>query len=96
LHLICDNYGTHKHPAVERWLTAHPRIEFHFTPTSASWLNLVERLVCADHESSHPPRQLRQCAAVGAGHHPPAGRMELQPDAFPLDQVRCENQEQHT
>ena len=43
LHLICDNYGTHKHPAVQEWLTAHPRFQLHFTPTSASWLNLVER-----------------------------------------------------
>lgn len=43
LHLICDNYGTHKHPEVVRWLAAHPRIHLHFTPTGASWLNLVER-----------------------------------------------------
>lgn len=43
LHLICDNYGTHKHPAVKEWLAAHPRVQLHFTPTSASWLNLVER-----------------------------------------------------
>jgi transposase len=43
LHLICDNYGTHKHPAVKQWLAAHPRFQLHFTPTSASWLNLVER-----------------------------------------------------
>jgi transposase len=43
LHLICDNYGTHKHPAVKQWLAAHPRFHLHFTPTSASWLNLVER-----------------------------------------------------
>jgi transposase len=43
IHLICDNYGTHKHPAVKRWLAAHPRIHLHFTPTGASWLNLVER-----------------------------------------------------
>ena len=43
LHLICDNYGTHKHPAVVHWLAAHPRFHLHFTPTSASWLNLVER-----------------------------------------------------
>jgi hypothetical protein len=41
--LICDNYGTNKHPAVKRWLAAHPRFRLHFTPTSASWLNLVER-----------------------------------------------------
>jgi transposase len=43
LHLICDNYGTHKHPAIKRWLLAHPRFQLHFTSTSASWLNLVER-----------------------------------------------------
>jgi transposase len=43
LHVICDNYGTHKHPKVREWLAAHPRVQLHFTPTSASWLNLVER-----------------------------------------------------
>lgn len=43
IHLICDNYGTHKHPLVKAWLAEHPRFHFHFTPTSASWLNLVER-----------------------------------------------------
>jgi transposase len=43
LHLICDNYATHKHPVVQRWLTKHPRFNMHFTPTSASWLNMVER-----------------------------------------------------
>jgi hypothetical protein len=42
LHLICDNYGTHKHLAVAHWLAVHPRFHLHFTPTSASWLNLVE------------------------------------------------------
>lgn len=43
IHLICDNYGTHKHPKVREWLAANPRFHLHFTPTSASWLNLVER-----------------------------------------------------
>jgi transposase len=43
LHLIADNYATHKHPAVQEWLRKHPRIHMHFTPTSASWLNMVER-----------------------------------------------------
>src|ERR1700724_3442089 len=42
LHLICDNYGTHKHPAVVHWLAAHPRFHLHFTPTSASLTSLVE------------------------------------------------------
>lgn len=43
LHLIMDNYGTHKHPRVQRWLKRHPRFIPHFIPTSSSWLNLVER-----------------------------------------------------
>jgi transposase len=43
VHLICDNYATHKHPAVRAWLAKHPRFHMHFTPTSSSWLNLVER-----------------------------------------------------
>ena len=43
LHLICDNYATHKHPTVQRWLKKRSRIHVHFTPTSASWLNMVER-----------------------------------------------------
>ena len=43
LHLILDNYATHKTAEVRRWLAAHPRFHLHFTPTSASWLNLVER-----------------------------------------------------
>lgn len=43
VHLILDNYGTHKAPLIRRWLARHPRFHLHFTPTSASWMNLVER-----------------------------------------------------
>jgi transposase len=42
LHIVLDNYGTHKHPTVKAWLANNPRIQLHFTPTSGSWLNLVE------------------------------------------------------
>ena len=42
IHAIADNYATHKHPKVRQWLARHPRWTFHFTPTSASWLNAVE------------------------------------------------------
>ena len=42
IHAIVDNYATHKHPSVQKWLARHPRWTFHFTPTSASWLNAVE------------------------------------------------------
>ena len=43
LHLIADNYATHKHTKVQRWLKRHPRFHVHFTPTSSSWLNMVKR-----------------------------------------------------
>ena len=55
LHLIADNYATHKHPTVQRGLTRHPRVHRHVTPTSRSWLNLVER-VCG----ALPATQLRR------------------------------------
>jgi len=42
LHVVADNYATHKHPAIQAWLAKHPRVQMHFTPTSGSWLNLVE------------------------------------------------------
>ena len=60
VHLVCDNYGTHKSPAIKSWLTAHPRFHMHFTPTYSSWLNQVERwfayltadlLIRGDHRS---------------------------------------------
>ena len=43
IHIILDNYSTHKHPVIKRWLARHPRFELHFTPTGSSWMNLVER-----------------------------------------------------
>jgi transposase len=43
IHIIADNYATHKHPNVKKWLLKHKRVQMHFTPTSSSWLNLVER-----------------------------------------------------
>ncbi len=44
IHLVLDNYATHKHANVKKWLAKHPRFQLHFTPTSSSWLNMVERL----------------------------------------------------
>ena len=43
VHLVCDNYGTHKSPAIQRWLDSHPRFHMHYTPTYSSWINQVER-----------------------------------------------------
>src|ERR1035437_8791959 len=60
VHLVCDNYGTHKSPAIRRWLEQHPRFQVHYTPTYSSWINQVERwfayltddlLRCSDHRS---------------------------------------------
>jgi transposase len=59
LHVILDNYATHKTPEVEQWLRRHPRVHFHFTPTSASWLNLVERFF-----RELTTRQLRRLAVT--------------------------------
>lgn len=59
VHFILDNYATHKTPEVDRWLRQHPRVHFHFTPTSASWLNLVERFF-----SELTTRQLRRLAVT--------------------------------
>jgi transposase len=62
VHLVCDNYGTHKSPAVKKWLAAHPRFQLHYTPTYSSWINQVERwfayltddlLRRGDHRSVH-------------------------------------------
>ena len=47
IHMILDNYSTHKHANIKAWLAKHPRFHFHFTPTSSSWLNLVERFFAA-------------------------------------------------
>jgi transposase len=43
IHIVCDNYGTHKTPAIKAWLVRHPRVHLHFTPTGSSWINQVER-----------------------------------------------------
>lgn len=59
LHVILDNSATHKTPEVQHWLRRHPRVHFHFTPTSASWLNLVERFF-----SELTTRQLRRLAVT--------------------------------
>lgn len=59
MHVILDNYATHKHPTVTRWRARHPRVHFHFTPTSASWLNLVERFF-----SELTERRLRRLAVT--------------------------------
>jgi hypothetical protein len=58
LHIVADNYATHKHPDVRAWLAKNPRITLHFTPTSGSWLNMERDLLRHHHPPGHPPRHL--------------------------------------
>ncbi len=67
LHLVADNYATHKHPKVRRWLTRHPRFHMHFTPTSSSWLNFVEALV-SNLTQKRSPRHVHQRPPTPASH----------------------------
>jgi transposase len=62
VHVVLDNASTHKTPAIKRWLLAHPRFVLHFTPTSASWLNLVERWFAAELIA-------RYCTRISASEH---------------------------
>ena len=87
VHLICDNYATHKTPAIAKWLAAHPRFHMHFTPTYSSWLNQVERwfalltdkkLRRGTHRSIQP---WRRTFATGSP-------LERQPETLHLDQDR--------
>ena len=79
VHLILDNYATHKTPLVHRWLARHPRFRLHFTPTGASWLNLVERWFAALTEKQirrGAPRSTRELEDAirryieATNHHP--------------------------
>lgn len=79
--MILDNYGTHAHPKVQEWFAAHPRYHPHFTPTSASWLNLVKRWF-AELTRKHPARHLPQRARAHPGHPPVPARVERRPEAL--------------
>jgi hypothetical protein len=87
IHAIADNYATHKHAKVKEWLADHPRWVFHFTPTSASWLNAVEGFFSA-HPPPHPPRHL-QVRLRPPGRHPPLHpRAQRRPETLRMDQPR--------
>jgi hypothetical protein len=60
LHVVLDNYHTHKHDDIAVWLAKHPRVTLHFTPTSGSWFNLVEVFFGIITRQGHPPRHLRE------------------------------------
>lgn len=88
VHVVCDNYGTHKSPTVTAWLEKHPRFHMHFTPTYSSWINQVERLF-----AEVTPRP---APALGPPQRPSPGErparmdqgVEREPEAIHLDQDR--------
>ena len=85
VHVILDNYGSHKHPKVRAWLAPHPRWTFHFTPTSASWLNAVEGFF-AKLTRRRLSRGIFHSLSRPAGHHQPLlGRTQPQPKTIHLD-----------
>jgi transposase len=69
VHLVMDNYGTHKTPKVQRWFLQHPDYHLHFTPTLSQLVESSRAVLCADHRATDSPRHLLQCACFGAGHH---------------------------
>ena len=85
IHLILDNYATHNHPNVRAWLSKHPRFELHFTPTSSSWLNMVEIFFSRADRQGDPPRDLPQ--RPGPDRRDPGlpRRPQRQPRAVPMD-----------
>jgi transposase len=88
LHLIMDNYGTHKHPKVKAWLAANPRIHVHFTPTSGSWLKSGRGLVRDHRTPGHPPRHLRLGPRADDQDPDLHQRLERPLSTFCLDQDR--------
>jgi transposase len=85
IHLIVDNYGTHKTPAIEAWLAKHPRFELHFTPTGSSWINQVERWF--GYLAHQMIRRGTQEHPGPGSRHPGLGqRLERRPQAVYLDQ----------
>ncbi|KUN33369.1 hypothetical protein AQJ27_50675 [Streptomyces olivochromogenes] len=88
LHVVVDNYATHKHPNVKTWLARNPRVTLHFTPTSCSWLNMVEIFFGNHHPAGHTAPHLR-VRPRSQGRHPRLHRRLRQPlQARHLDQDR--------
>ena len=88
VHLVLDNSSTHKTPAIQRWLAAHPRFVLHFTPTSSSWLNLVERWF-AELTTKKLRRGAHRSVRAAQRRHPRLDRdLERRSHALRLDQDR--------
>jgi len=88
LHLVLDNYATHKTPAIKDWLVQHPRFHLDFTPTSSLWLNLVERWFAELTNPEAPPLSSPQRHRAGDRYPQVDQRVEQGPEAIHLDQIR--------
>lgn len=86
IHLIVDNYATHKHPKVQAWLERHPRVTVHFTPTSASWLNMVERFFRDLTENRLRRGIFRSVEELICGHRRLSGATQRRPQTVHLDE----------
>ena len=88
VHLILDNYGTHKTQGIRRWLAKRPRFHLHFTPTSASWLNRVERWFAELTEKQIRRGVQPQHTRVGTRYPRLHRSPQPEPETFRLDQIR--------
>jgi hypothetical protein len=86
VHVIVDNYATHKHPNVIERLEKHPRFVFHFTPTSASWLN-ARAVLCQAHEKPSQTRRIQIPAGTQRCHSPLSRGKQRKSKTFHLDQA---------
>jgi DDE superfamily endonuclease len=86
VHVTLDNYAAHKHPKVIAWLARHPRFTFHFTPTSASWLNAIAGFLRHPDQAAHQARCIPLDHRSPGRHQPLHRRAQSQPKAVRLDQ----------
>jgi transposase len=95
LHVICDNYSTHKHAEVTAWLARNPRVILHFTPTGCSWLNLVECFFSVITRQAIRPRLFHFRQGAHRHHRRVHRQLERSPPAVHLDQGRGRDHRQH-
>ena len=87
VHLVCDNYGTHKTPEIRDWLARHPRFHVHFTPAGSSWINQVP-LVRLPDRPENPPRRPQVRPGAGSRHPRLDRHLEREPPSLRLDEDR--------
>src|SRR4029450_1877766 len=88
VHVVCDNYGTHKTPAIKAWLASRPRFHLHFTPTGSSWGNPGERLVRVPDRPDAPARRPQERGRPRERHPRLDRGLERAPQALSVDQDR--------